>query len=305
MSRNLKYQFKTAIEKSFKPGADKHSAKAQGQLGTNRIYSYSDRNNLMDVASNFSNFMKENHPDVKLLRDIDSNHVQEFLNHKAKNCSQQTVAQYCTKMAKLEQIANKGYNLTLNYSKDVYTPISCKLEGGKVRDVVLSKENYSKIVESCKESQSHGVKGIILSREFGLRVSEITKLQARDIDLEKGVIHVIGSKGGRDRDVPITEQNRAIVERFKTGCTSDRERIVPLKADSVNRFLDRQMLKLGINDSAKTGIHSIRKLYAQERFDEFREQGLTINQALKETSILLGHGEDRINLMQEYVANIK
>lgn len=46
MARNLKYQFKYAIEQSFKPGADKHSMKSNraedGSRGSKTL-SYADR----------------------------------------------------------------------------------------------------------------------------------------------------------------------------------------------------------------------------------------------------------------------
>ena len=53
MARNLKYQFKYAIEQSFRPGTDKHSTKNNpAENGNNglRTLSYADRKNLIDVS---------------------------------------------------------------------------------------------------------------------------------------------------------------------------------------------------------------------------------------------------------------
>ena len=76
MARNLKYQFKYAIEQSFKPGADKHSMKSNraedGSRGSKTL-SYADRKNLIDVSANFSNWMRDNHSEIKELKDINSN----------------------------------------------------------------------------------------------------------------------------------------------------------------------------------------------------------------------------------------
>ena len=58
MARNLKYQFKYAIEQSCKFGADKHSMKNNRAENGNmkaRTLSYADRKNLIDVSSNFAN----------------------------------------------------------------------------------------------------------------------------------------------------------------------------------------------------------------------------------------------------------
>ena len=54
-----------------------------------------------------------------------------------------------------------------------------------------------------------------------------------------------------------------------------------------------------------TSIHSIRKLYAQEEFDRLRKEGLEIKQALGEVSVLLGHSDNRFELMKEYVLDTK
>ena len=62
MAKNIKYQFKYAIEQSFKAGADKHSMKRNEAENGNRgttTFSYSDRKNLIDVSANFSNWMKD------------------------------------------------------------------------------------------------------------------------------------------------------------------------------------------------------------------------------------------------------
>lgn len=38
----------------------------------------------------------------------------------------------------------------------------------------------------------------------GLRVSEVCRLQAADIDSEQMVLHIRGAKGGKDRLVPLS-----------------------------------------------------------------------------------------------------
>ena len=102
-NRSLKYQFLCAINKNFSEGMDKHSDKRNGIRNTGKIYSYSDRKNLVDLSANFSNWMKENHSDVKLVKDVNSSHVQEFLNQKAQDCSSETLKNYVSRFKKLEK----------------------------------------------------------------------------------------------------------------------------------------------------------------------------------------------------------
>ena len=113
-TRSLKYQFLNCIEKNFKEGINKHSLKQTGKQG-NEIFSYSQRKNLIDLSANFSNWMKENHPSIKQIKDIKQEHVQEFLNYKRTTTSQATVDNWRSQFNKLECIANSTYKTSVNF----------------------------------------------------------------------------------------------------------------------------------------------------------------------------------------------
>lgn len=302
MARNLKYQFLNAINQNFKEGMDKHSLKSSGQMNGSRIFSYSDRKNLIDVASNFSNWMKENHSEIKQVKDVNSNHIQGFLNSKKDTCSQATLKQYANKFNKLEKVVNNTYNTNANY-KGFAIPTT--KEQTKIRNSSMSKSDFKKLETGFSNSKSSAKTAIQLSAKCGLRVSETTKLQGRDINLSKGVINVVDSKGGRSREVPIRPQDKAYFMDLKASVGYN-QRICPVKPNSINKAIQREMEKQGISEKYQdTSIHSIRKMYAQNEFDRLREEGHSITESLKEVSVLLGHGEDRMELMQQYVLDIK
>lgn len=48
----------------------------------------------------------------------------------------------------------------------------------------------------------------------GLRVSECTSLKLKDVDLKKRVIHVIGGKGNKDRDIPINDMLYPVLQHY-------------------------------------------------------------------------------------------
>ena len=301
MARNLRYQFLHAIESNFKEGMSKHSIKQAGQMNGTRIFSYSDRNNLIGLSSNFCTYMKENYPEVKMVKDINSNHIQGFLNSKASTCSSATLKQYESKFNKLEKVVNNTYHCHANY-KGFSTPHG--VNATKIRNSSMSKSDFKKLENSFSNSKSSAKVAIQLTARAGLRVSECTKLQGRDIDLNKGVIRVIDGKGGRDREVPIREQDRQYFTVLKSQYR-DMERVCPVHSDSINKAISREMERIGIKSNYEdTSIHAIRKMYAQEQYDAYREQGMEINQALGAVSVDLGHGEQRIQLMKEYVLNI-
>lgn len=301
MGRNLKYQFLNAINSNFKEGMDKHSIKANGEMNNTRIFSYSDRKNLINVASNFSNFMKTNYSEVKQVKDVKADHIQSFLNSKANSCSNATLKQYESKFNKLENVVNNTYNINANY-KGFVVPAST--ENTKIRNSAMSREDFNKLQQSFSNSNSSAKTAIELTSRAGLRVSECTKLQGRDIDLNKGTIHVIDGKGGRDRDVTIREEDKQYFANLKAQY-GDTERICPVQSDSINKAIRRQMERLEMqNKYTDTSIHCVRKMYAQEQYDHYREQGMEINQALGAVSVDLGHSENRLELMKSYVLNI-
>lgn len=301
MARNLKYQFLNAINNNFKEGMDKHSIKSSGQMNNTRIFSYADRENLKDVASNFANYMKENHSEIKMVKDVQAKHIQSFLNSKAETCSQKTVEQYASKFNKLENIVNNTYNTNADYKGFV---VPAAKENTKIRDVAMTRDDFQKLQNGFSNSKSSAREAIQLSAKLGLRVSETVKLQGRDINLKENTVHIADGKGGRDRDVPIRSEDKQYFANLKAS-VGETERICPVQSDSINKAVQRCMERVGIAEQYKdTSIHSIRKMYAQEQYDRYREQGMEINQALGKVSIDLGHSENRLELMKEYVLNI-
>lgn len=312
MARNLKYQFKYAIEQSCRFGTDKHSMKRNHAENGNmkaRTLSYADRKNLIDVSSNFSNWMKENHPNIKELKDVTSSHVQEFLNQKAQTCTSATVEQYQSKFTKLEALVNSTYrNADVNYTNTV-TPVCTN--NTKLRDKTMSVRDFNRLnnymSNNCRSD--NGAKAIQLSYHVGLRVAEISKLQQRDITIHSNgtaTVHVADSKGCRSRDVHIVSRGSVqVLTELRDSVQSPTERIVPIQSESINRSIKRAMDRCGMQEykHSKTSVHSLRKAYAQREYNRYKEQGLEPKQAWGNVSEQLGHGRDRADLYKTYIEN--
>lgn len=306
MARNLKYQLKTCIDKNFKPGMDKHSDKKNKVEKNKKIYGYTDRKNLIDFTANFANFMRENYADIKLVKDIKSEHAQSFLNEKAKTCTEATLEQYTSKLNKMCNLVNLTYKMS-NLKFDIATPASSSSKQ-IIRDKQITKEHYELVKENIR---GNSLKALELSRAFGLRVSEITKLQKRDIDLNNNLVRVIDGKGGRDRDVPIsTAKQFEVANRILNSIKGDGfQSIVPITSNGINMSFTRALEKVNLKDEYNGNkIHSVRKLYAQETFDRYRENGDSIEKALGKVSKDLGHSEERgtdKDLINRYIKDIK
>ena len=313
MARNLKYQFKYAIEQSCKFGADKHSMKnnkAENGNNSSRTLSYADRKNLIDVSSNFANWMKENHNEVKELKDINSNHVQEFLNQKAQTCTSATINQYQSKFAKLEKVVNDTYTkANVSYTNTVTPTSSNNTE--KLRSKSMTDSDYNKLnnymSNNCRSD--NGTKAIQLSYHAGLRVSECAKLQQRDIKINENgtaTVHVADSKGCRSRDVHIVNKDSVqVLTNLRNSVENANDRIVPIQAESINRAINRAMDRCNMQEykAHKTSVHSMRKAFAQREYDRYKDEGLEPKQAWDRVSEELGHGKNRDDLYKAYIEN--
>lgn len=289
--RNLKYQFLQAINNSFKENMDKHADKANGIRNTDRIYSYSARSNLIDLSANFSTFMKKSYPEVHNANEIHSEHVQAFLNTRTDNCSQATINQYNAQFKKLERCVNKKYHCNVIYHCEV-VPISNKNGGGKIRNVMLSKNDFKILVKNT--SNLNLKKALTLSYYFGLRAAECAKLKYEDI--KHNGIAVIDSKGKRSRFIPAeTEKQKQILEQLKE---KEQGRVCPVQHQSLEQAFRREVKKHGIMIQ-NGAFHTCRKAYATAKYKEYREKGLTIQQAMDRVSNCLGHGNRRNDLMQK------
>ena len=288
-NRNLKYQFMNCIQKNFRESVDKHSLKQTGKKGT-EIFSYSQRKNLIDVSSNFANYMKENHPEVKQVREITSQHVQEFLNSKT-SCSQATLEQYKHQFNKLERLVNDTYKTSVNFHETT-TPVSTKNGGGKIRTDMLTTDNYNKLMSNSINQNFKNA--LVLSQFFGLRACECSKLQYTDIS-EQG-IKIVGLKGGRDRFVKCeNEQQKRIIKDF----LNKKGRVCSCQTGSLQQSFNREKKKNNI--SSASDFHASRKAFATNKYLEYRQQGYTVEQSLNKVSHALGHGDNRLDLLKEYI----
>ena len=287
-NRNLKYQFLNCIERSFKERMDKHSIKAQGK-DNSKIFSYADRKNLIDLSSNFANWMRENHNEVKQLKDINSNHIQEFLAFKAQSCSQATLNQYQSHFRKLETLTNNVYKTSVDFH-NVVVPQSVVNGGGKLRNDMLSESDYNKLMQSTNQNFKNA---LLLSRAFGLRASECSKVKGTDF--RQDGLHIVDSKGKRSRIIQYeTKGQLALKEKFE-----NMQRICTCKTSSLQQAFNREKKKIGL--SSASDFHASRKSYATERFQEYRKNGLSLQQALDKVSHNLGHNDNRNDLMKEYI----
>lgn len=308
MANNLCYQLKQAIENSLVLGGDKHSIKKQQQESDYRIYSYASRKSLINFSYGFCGYMKENYPDIKMVKDITIEHINGYLASRAK-VSQKTIGFDVAAINKLEKCVNKKYGIHVDWRTERIVP---RQEIEKVRNITFSDKQIKGIEKHLKTKRECSSKdAYYIAKRFSLRASEVVNIQYRDIKWEKGefgILHIHESKGKRSRDILLTGDDRKFFEelikkhRDRGKDVSNRERIVALRSDSICAYLNRICKKLGYSNiiEKKTSYHALRK-YTITKFYREQEKIHGKNKAKEMAMERLGHGKGRKDLFETYI----
>lgn len=298
MPHNIEYQMTSKLE--FTEGLQKHSFKIENGPGmSDKIFSWSERNNLKDVCKNFAKFLKDYHPDVKKLSQVTQMHGVEFLCKKAETCTSSTLKSYSIALEKLGKIFSKAYKSVNADQWKVNPPI---MEKTKLRSIAFERKDFEKIMKNSNDCLSR--RALDVCGRLGLRVSEVTNLRVKDIDEKRMTLHIHRSKGGLSRDIPLTKKDLDMLKEYARGKAAD-QRLIPVTNNAVERYLRGQNKLNGFTKyaKAKTGVHAIRKMVAQERYDKLRNDGKTKQEAREIVTEFLGHGANRKDVARVYIAN--
>lgn len=316
MGRNLRAQIEYAIQKNLCVGQSKHSAKGKGlSYGNNKngkIYSYSTLHSRQDVARNFSKFVKTNYG-IKNVSDLKPEYAQAFLNKVcADGATDSTLQSYRSQLNSLQKNINSTYkSVNIDLSS-----VAVPRNGGnrKIRCNAISMEHLE-ILENSYRLYTTGDNGIKIGRIAGLRASEICNLQNRNVVIcneNKAEVFVVNGKGGRNRKIEIHNKEQVkILEEMKRHIGTDpTSRFCPIRPDSLERNLERHMSK-AVDNTGTTlknyyqnqAFHSIRKNFAQNRYDACRNSGMSVKQSLQSVSADLGHNRTTPDLMNRYIAD--
>ena len=301
---SIKGQMFHVIDNNFSPSQDKRNDKFDNNMEKEKVYSFSERNNLRQTAMELAQYCKVIY-DVKQVKDITYGMVRNFMKDKANTCNQNTLDNISSRLCKIGKLVNQTYK-----SCDVdwnFIKVKSMVGEEKLRDIPMNREDFNKLISYAKESNltSKAILGVELAGAFGLRVSEVCKLEVRDIDLNNMSLHIHKSKGGLSRDLRIREEYKEFLEKIITN-KNLLDRLVPIKEDSVNKWIRETLPKVeGIDANkyikAKTGVHSIRKMWATERYKELITLGLNDKDSCNKVSLELGHGENRWDVVKNYI----
>ena len=270
-----------------------------------------------DRWKSFTEWAKEN--DVKKMENISQELVQKYGQELAERVSQgemaaATAQNYVSAVNSVMTIATKGEWQSVSPTK------ACGIEQrSAVRQDApgaLDRAAYGRAVEAVRDQVGERAGAAVeLCRELGLRSKEASLLDARGALAEasaRGTVTITeGSKGGREREVPITNQGQREALDRAAQAQGDARAVMPpdqnWKTWREGELRDAREL---VQEHTGGGLHDLRAAHACERYEQLTGHaapcagGEIADKARDEAARLavaeeLGHG--RAEVVAEYV----
>lgn len=233
------------------------------------------------------------------LQDITLTNLEEYLGSQlAKGLSQAS-------RSRIYHIIRAFYNYC--YKKElIERNIALSLEPIKIKRKERTYLKENEVVALVQEIKNELVKIVVTAiYHTGMRVSECTNLKRKDVDFENQVIHIIGGKGNKDRDIPISDKLNEILtdylenKRSKFNCseyffaTMKSGRISP---QHINRQISIAVKKLKWDKQVSAHIlrHSFASKLVQKEVNLVRIQKLLGHSDLRVTSIYTHTSQDEL-----------
>ena len=300
MSKSLFYQFNSAIDLNYRHHFNKHGDKHNPESDSSHIVkSLSAKSNLKDFAHDFSSYVRQEYS-VKQIKEITPEMCDSYIKSKYDTCSLKTIKTYQSNLLKLSKCANKTFNIRTDFSVSVDESKIEKTE--TIKQFSFTSAEMEKILDAPRPSAS--LNALKFAYMTGVRVNTLERLEVRQLDFQRGEILVFKDKGSRSRVLPMDEQTAKLLREQIKG-KNPQDKVFGVKKGSVNRYLRRRCEKLNIhtpNGEIKSGVHSIRKLWAEETAERYDKDG---KNGTKMVMSELGHGEDRKDLEDTYLHSKK
>ncbi len=235
-------------------------------------------------------------------------HNREFLDFSEKNpyeMSNEDIRDYLYYLANDKEASTSTLNTAINALKFYYGEVLKRKfiyeinrpKKDKKLPVVLSQGEVSQILSSINNIKHRAILMLIYSA--GLRVSEVVKLKPEDIDTERGLIHIEGAKGRKDRYTILSDTIMETLGLYMNANNPEKWLFPGQKVDShittrtVQKIFEDTVEKVGIRKGVS--VHSLRHSFATHLL----ESGVD----LRYIQELLGHKSSKTTEIYTHVSN--
>jgi len=161
---------------------------------------------------------------------------------------------------------------------------------------VLSRQEVTRLLAAVRNAKHRAVLTLVYSA--GLRVSEVVRLRAGDLDRERRLIHVQRGKGAKDRYTLLADAALKVLDEYLEGETlgswlfPGSRPTRPLSVRSVQKVVERGRLAAGIEK--RFSVHALRHSFATHLLEAGTD--------LRFIQELLGHGSARTTQIYTHVS---
>lgn len=297
---SLVYQMQEALKGVFRPGRRRYHDKEYGREGM--IRGIQTMQCMMADAGQFAHFIRKHWPEVGYLEEVTSEMAQAFIaEHIRRENSGGYIGRLIASLRKLDAACRQtgiftsdrqpllpyeGADAVSGFHSDPRPlPYTDEQAGALISDITGDNPTIALLLQTMWM--------------IGLRVNEATYLRAQDIDIETGMITLVGNenhtKGGCPRDVKVQKYDReflsalrSIGERRPDGHIFTARRSLPKRARQRVRKACRKL------DIPPLGTHGFRKTFAVDDYRRNREAGQSDPEALLHTARQLGHNRSKV-----------
>lgn len=147
---------------------------------------------------------------------------------------------------------------------------------------------------AVQQGNEHIANMIQLSRDHGLRIHEVTRLER--IDLQRAIkndyLHIKG-KGGLERDIPLrTDEARTFIRNLIDTTPRENWKVFVPDRDQRTDLVIKQVQNFIANHrpaEETITFHGLRHSWSRERYEELKESGMRDIDAKLQVSLELGH----------------
>lgn len=162
--------------------------------------------------------------------------------------------------------------------------------------IVLSAEEVQRIFSVCNNTKHKAIMSLLYSA--GLRVSEVINLRIKDIDSAQMVMNIINAKGGKDRQVMLTQN---VLELLRKYYIEYKPTEYLFNGQFRNQYSERsinQLLKKYAEDAGIKNKRVYAHLFRHTSFTHMVENGIDINLIQK----LAGHSNVKTTMIYTHIS---
>ena len=276
------------------------AAKRNGTAGK-KIFSFSTRHEYQRVCARFARWAEDKYK-IKWLRDLKPEHAEVYISHLRQ---QGRSPDYVSKVISAIRKLNTAMNEMGWYSPDA--PRLLVEECGRHSDpkpVPYTPEEAEQLIAELYRRDPQYGQLAQLQHVTGLRREEAVHLQAGCIADDGNAVMLQGpgthTKGGRERQIPIDEENCEFMRQLRQQALSHPDRHVFVHRKTLGRAYDNARYaankRLGIESR---GTHGFRKSFAAGLYRGRLDEGTSDADARREVAEALGHR--RTSVLKYYI----